>query len=218
MVNTETYSQLKATFTEKNITLVAVSKLKPVADIQALYELGQRDFGENYVQELTEKEQLLPKDIRWHFIGHLQTNKVKYIAPFVHLIHGIDSYKLLKEINKQGQKNNKVIQVLLQIHIAQEETKFGMNEKELDEALTQWVDEKLNNVAICGLMGMASYSEDKVQVKKEFAFLHSLFERYRIQFPSLNILSMGMSGDYQLAVTEGSTMVRVGSLLFGARK
>ena len=172
--------------------------------------MGQRDFGENYVQELVDKEAILPKDIRWHFIGHLQSNKVKYIAPFVHLIHGVDSLALLKEINKQAVKNNRVIDCLLQIHIAKEETKFGFNEHELGQ-LTEL--EELKNVNIAGLMGMASFSDDKALVRSEFAYLKSLFDSNA----QLSILSMGMSGDYTIALEEGSNMVRIGSLLFGER-
>lgn len=224
MVNTEAYSQLKETFAEKNITLVAVSKLKPVADIQALYELGQRDFGENYVQELTEKEQLLPKDIRWHFIGHLQTNKVKYIAPFVQLIHGVDSFRLLQEIAKQGQKHNRVIDILLQVHIATEETKFGLDEKEVIELLAYYEAQEasLQHVRICGVMGMATATEDEKVISDEFARLHGIFRNLQqsvfIAKPYFNTCSMGMSGDYAVAITQGSTMVRIGSLLFGNRR
>ncbi len=221
-VNTEAYQSIKKELDAKQVTLVAVSKTKPVEDIIALYELGQRDFGENYVQELVDKQAQLPKDIRWHFIGHLQSNKVKYIAPFVHLIHGVDSFRLLKEINKEAAKNNRVIDVLLQVHIAQEETKFGLDEEELKSIYNRNSDglQELKNVRICGLMGMASFSDDVEKVKGEFKYLKSMFEWYAdlpIANSQLNILSMGMSGDYQLAIGEGSTMVRIGSLLFGAR-
>lgn len=219
-VNKEAYFQITKELDTKHVTLVAVSKTKPVEDIIALYELGQRDFGENYVQELVEKQEQLPKDIRWHFIGHLQSNKVKYIAPFVHLIHGVDSEKLLKEINKQGAKLNKVMDVLLQIHIAKEETKFGLDEEELNLIVNANV--QMANVRMCGLMGMASFSEDMDLVRKEFQYLKTLFDRCNaMQLSSVNYhfstLSMGMSGDYKMAVEEGSTMVRIGSLLFGAR-
>jgi pyridoxal phosphate enzyme (YggS family) len=215
-VNLEKYNEIKK---ELGITtLVAVSKTKPNEDIEELYALGQRDFGENYVQELVDKQAVLPKDIRWHFIGHLQSNKVKYIAPFVHLIHGVDSLKLLQEINKQAVKQNRIIDCLLQIHIAQEETKFGMNETELEEALAGAA--ALPNVRICGLMGMASFSDDLQKVRGEFRFLKGLFDKCR-EWPVVSgewgILSMGMSGDYTIAMEEGSTMVRIGSLLFGAR-
>jgi pyridoxal phosphate enzyme (YggS family) len=209
----EVYLQIKAELDAKNVTLVAVSKTKPVSDIMELYELGQRDFGENYVQELVEKAEQLPKDIRWHFIGHLQSNKVKYIAPFVHLIHGVDSERLLKEINKQAAKLNKTIDVLLQIHIAKEETKFGLDEEELNLIMSQFENLKMENIRVCGLMGMASFSEDMDLVRKEFQYLKHLFNHYS----NLQILSMGMSGDYKIAMEEGSTMVRIGSLLFGAR-
>lgn len=214
-VNVEQYQQLSAALTADGVTLVAVSKTKPVEDIQALYALGQRDFGENYVQELVDKQAVLPQDIRWHFIGHLQSNKVKYIAPFVHLIHGVDSLKLLKEIDKQAAKNNRVINCLLQVHIASEETKFGMDEHELTEAMAQL--ELFPNVKVGGLMGMASFSEDETKVRNEFKYLHQLLIKTATSYPTSAILSMGMSGDYKIAIEEGSTMVRIGSLLFGAR-
>lgn len=201
-------------------TLVAVSKTKPVEDIQALYELGQRDFGENYVQELVDKQPQLPNDIRWHFIGHLQSNKVKYIAPFVHLIHGVDSFKLLQEINKQAAKSNRMIDCLLQVHIAKEETKFGMDEAELNEAISQLANLEMKNVRVVGLMGMASFSEDMNLVRSEFAYLKSLFYKYASPSTAncqLSTLSMGMSGDYKIAIEEGSNMVRIGSLIFGER-
>jgi pyridoxal phosphate enzyme (YggS family) len=201
-------------------TLVAVSKTKPVEDIQALYDLGHRDFGENYVQELKEKYEQLPKDIRWHYIGHLQSNKVKYIAPFVHLIHGVDSYNLLKEINKQAVKNNRIIDCLLQVHIAKEETKFGLDENELHELLRITPINELTNIRITGLMGMASFSDDMNLVRSEFNYLKTLFDKYT-QPQTTNYkpqtLSMGMSADYKIALEEGSNMARVGSLLFGAR-
>lgn len=210
-VNTEKYRELVKWLSEKNVTLIAVSKTKPIEDILALYELGQRDFGENYVQELVDKQALLPKDIRWHFIGHLQSNKVKYIAPFVHLIHGVDSLKLLKEINKQGGKCARVINCLLQVHIASEETKFGMDEAEIDEA--KQAASQLDHIRIKGLMGMASFTDDAIQVRGEFRTLKFLLNRMD---PDA-ILSMGMSSDYKIAIEEGSTMVRIGSLLFGSR-
>ncbi len=214
-VNVEQYQQLSAALTADGVTLVAVSKTKPVEDIQSLYALGQRDFGENYVQELVDKQAVLPHDIRWHFIGHLQSNKVKYIAPFVHLIHGVDSLKLLKEIDKQAAKNSRVINCLLQVHIASEETKFGMDEHELIEAMSQL--DLFPNVKVCGLMGMASFSEDENKVRNEFQYLHQLLIKSNISDLTSPILSMGMSGDYKIAIEEGSTMVRIGSLLFGAR-
>lgn len=218
MVNKDNYLKISAALQEKGVTLVAVSKTKPVEDILELYELGQRDFGENYVQELVTKYEQLPKDIRWHFIGHLQSNKVKYIAPFVHLIHGIDSLKLLKEVNKQAEKSSRQIHVLLQVHIAQEETKFGLDEKELEEVLNN--AGTLGHVSIDGLMGMASFTENKEQVKEEFQMLKGIFNKHaQLQTANfkLQTLSMGMSADYEIAVQEGSTMVRIGSLLFGER-
>lgn len=216
------------------VRLVAVSKTKPAEDIVEFYGLGQRDFGENYVQELVDKQGQLPADIRWHFIGHLQSNKVKYIAPFVHLIHGVDSLKLLKEINKQGARNGRVIDCLLQVHIAREETKFGFDAPELEgvmggegtykpgaETGTK-VNEinsldninSLSNIRVAGLMGMASFTDDAEKVREEFRGLKSLFDKY---FPETGILSMGMSADYKIAVGEGSNMVRIGGLLFGSR-
>jgi pyridoxal phosphate enzyme (YggS family) len=222
--NTKAYLEIKEQLQSQQVTLVAVSKTKPVSDIQGLYELGQRDFGENYVQELAEKQLLLPNDIRWHFIGHLQSNKVKYIAPFVHLIHGVDSYKLLLEIDKQAQKFDRTIHCLLQVHVAQEETKFGFNELELMEVMEAIHKYKLLNqlqhVQIAGLMGMASLTADSGQVGKEFAFLKMMFDHFATQpgNDQFRILSMGMSSDYQLAITEGSTLVRIGSLLFGSRQ
>jgi len=200
--------------------LVAVSKTKPVEDILALYELGQRDFGENYVQELVTKYEALPKDIRWHFIGHLQSNKVKQIAPFIHLIHGVDSFSLLKEINKQGLKNNRVIDCLLQVHIAKEETKFGLDSKELETILHSDQLSELKNICILGLMGMASFSTNMDLVRSEFNYLKNLFDvnaQHQTTNHKLQTLSMGMSADYRIALEEGSNMVRIGSLLFGER-
>ena len=216
-VNKEAYQTIKTFLDSKAIMLVAVSKTKPVEDILALYELGQRDFGENYVQELVDKQDQLPKDIRWHFIGHLQSNKVKYIAPFVHLIHGVDSLKLLKEINKEAAKHNRVLDVLLQIYIAQEETKFGLDESELDELLKSNELHELKNIKVFGFMGMASFTDDVQKVRTEFYYLKSLMDKFRDNHPSINILSMGMSADYEIAIEEGSNMVRIGSLLFGER-
>jgi pyridoxal phosphate enzyme (YggS family) len=205
------------------VRLVAVSKTKPVEDIRALYDLGQRDFGENYVQELADKHSQLPSDIRWHFIGHLQSNKVKYIAPFVHLIHGVDSLRLLKEINKQAARQNKVIACLLQVHIAREETKFGLDATELDEVLQalRVTPQEFTHIRIRGLMGMASFTEDQEKVREEFKGLKTLFDEHfgdAEASPDQHfLLSMGMSGDYKIAVREGSNMVRIGSLLFGKR-
>jgi len=215
-VQKEVYIKIKSELDQENVVLVAVSKTKPNEDIEELYQLGQKVFGENYVQELVEKQASLPKDIQWHFIGHLQSNKVKYIAPFIHLIHGVDSLKLLTEINKQAQKNGRVIACLLQMHIATEETKFGMDFAELEEALAASIH--LPFISINGLMGMASFSDKKEQVRNEFKTLNHTFKNIqsKVGVP-FTILSMGMSGDYQMAIEEGSTMVRIGSLLFGAR-
>ena len=224
-VKKQAYKQISTALSLKHVKLVAVSKTKPVEDIFELYDLGHRDFGENYVQELVEKHLLLPHDIHWHFIGHLQSNKVKYIAPFVHLIHGVDSFKLLVEINKQGMKYHRVIECLLQVHIAQEETKFGLNEKELDELMEDL--QKLNGtdqlrfVKITGLMGMASFTEVEDKIRNEFKYLSSLFDKYskvRTTNVELKHISMGMSADYKIAMEEGSNMVHIGSLIFGERE
>ena len=214
LVAVDAYKEISNFLLEQHTTLVAVSKTKPNEAVKELYDLGQRDFGENYVQELVDKQASLPLDIRWHFIGHLQSNKVKYIAPFVHLIHGVDSLKLLQEINKQALKNNRVIDCLLQVYIAQEETKFGMDEKELAEAIDAAAG--LSNINIKGLMGMASFSSDTQVLKNEFNHLQSLYQKYQVTNP-LSILSMGMSSDYTIAIESGSNLVRIGSLLFGAR-
>ncbi len=213
-----------------HVTLVAVSKTKPTSDLMEAYQAGQRIFGENYVQELVEKHEVLPKDIEWHFIGHLQSRKVKLIAPFVSLIHGVDSLKLLEEINKQASKNNRIINCLLQIHIADEETKFGLDETELKELLQFILDEKnkMNHIKMVGLMGMATFTDNQEQIKKEFLHLKSIYDKVvslsavegQLKTQNLQpaILSMGMSGDYQLAIACGSTMVRIGSSIFGNRK
>ncbi|MDM1072077.1 YggS family pyridoxal phosphate-dependent enzyme [Empedobacter brevis] len=199
-----------------HVTLVAVSKTKPVEDLQEAYEAGIRDFGENKIQEMCDKYEVLPKDIRWHMIGHVQTNKVKYMAPFVHLIHGVDSLKLLKEIDKQAQKNNRVIDVLLQQFIADEETKFGLDDKEIRQIMQEEI-QSLPHVRVVGLMGMATFTDDENQIRKEFKTLKSNFEYLKNNFENISILSMGMSGDYQIAIEEGSTMVRIGSSIFGYR-
>ena len=220
-VNKEAYTNLINELQQKNVTLVAVSKTKTVEDILELYALGQKDFGENYVQELLEKQAKLPADIRWHFIGHLQSNKVKLIVPFIHLIHSVDSFKLLNEINKQSQKNNRVTNCLLQVHIAEEETKFGFDEKELDETISKYANMHMKNVEVKGLMGMASFTDAVNKVRNEFKYLRSLFDNYnklQITNHKLQTLSMGMSNDYKIAIEEGSNMVRIGSLLFGARE
>lgn len=223
MVNLSTWKKLTEELAAKNATLVAVSKTKPVSDIQELYNAGQRHFGENYVQELVEKQPQLPVDIKWHFIGHLQGNKVKYIAAFVHLIHAVDSFKLLEEINKQAAKHSRVIDVLLQLHIADEETKFGMDEKEILVLLEYYnaQKEKLQNVRICGLMGMATNTENEEQLHKEFFSLHNFYIHLKdtafFNNASFSVCSMGMSADYEIAVAEGGNMVRIGSMLFGTR-
>jgi pyridoxal phosphate enzyme (YggS family) len=218
-VNTQQYLSIIKELTDQGVQLIAVSKTKPNEDIQALYELGHRDFGENYVQELVDKQASLPLDINWHFIGHLQSNKVKYIAPFVYLIHGVDSEKLLQEINKQGVKQNKVIDCLLQIHIATEETKFGFDGPALHELLLSGRVADYSHVRIRGLMGMASFSENQQLLSQEFTTLKNYYDKSKIAFPTgqFDILSMGMSSDYALAISKGSNMIRIGSLLFGAR-
>ncbi|RTL56606.1 MAG: YggS family pyridoxal phosphate-dependent enzyme [Sphingobacteriales bacterium] len=216
----EVYQQILQELNVTNTTLIAVSKTKPVEDIVALYNAGQRDFGENYVQELIDKAALLPTDIQWHFIGHLQKNKVKYIAPFVYLIHGVDSLSLLAEINKQGLKCNRVIDCLLQVYIAKEETKFGLNAEELTEILSTVQSGIFSNIRLKGLMGMASFTENQSQIKSEFQYLKHLFESCKKKYQKLSdftILSMGMSSDYKIAIACGSNMVRIGSLLFGSR-
>lgn len=204
----------------QEVTLIAVSKTKPVSDLEQAYEIGQRHFGENKIQEMTEKYELLPKDIFWHMIGHVQTNKVKYMAPYVHLIHGVDSFKLLVEINKQALKNNRTINCLLQIYIAQEETKFGLDANELATILNSTELNNLQNINIVGLMGMASFTDNQEQVKSEFLYLKQVFDQYKnIKTNNINFqyLSMGMSGDYPLAIACGSNMVRIGSNIFGNR-
>ncbi|HSF46132.1 MAG TPA: YggS family pyridoxal phosphate-dependent enzyme [Chitinophagaceae bacterium] len=221
-VLTDSYQGVLNNAIVKGATLIAVSKTKPVADILALYETGHRDFGENYVQELTEKHNQLPQDIRWHFIGHLQSNKVKYIAPFVHMIHGVESIKLLREINKQGEKCGRIINCLLQLYVASEETKFGLDETEVHELLRQMQgSEKMEFVQVCGVMAMASFTDNKEQVRSEFKKVKSIFDILKQQYfdgdERFSTISMGMSGDYVIALEEGSTMIRVGSLIFGER-
>lgn len=206
----------------KGVTLVAVSKTKPNSEIEKLYNIGQRIFGENKVQELVDKHDLLPKDIQWHLIGHLQTNKVKYIAPFVSLIHSIDSFKLLKEVNKEGKKNDRVIPCLLQFHIAEEDSKFGLSMDDANEILSSKEFIEMKNISIEGVMGMATFTDDTNQVSSEFRTLESYFNVLKSHYFKFNDgfkeISMGMSGDYKLAIEEGSTMVRVGSSIFGSRK
>ena len=201
----------------KEVSLVAVSKTKPIEDLQAAYNAGQRIFGENKIQEMTSKWEVLPKDIQWHMIGNVQSNKVKYMAPYVALIHGVDRAKLLAEINKQADKNNRVIDCLLQVHIAQESTKFGLNETELNDIIHQQLTTPFPNIRIVGLMGMATFTSDNVQIKQEFTFLKALYDKARNQLKDISILSMGMSGDYALAIEVGSNMIRVGSKIFGER-
>jgi pyridoxal phosphate enzyme (YggS family) len=208
----ENISEIKSQI-PNNVTLVAVSKTKPNEALLEAYNSGQRDFGENYVQELVDKQNELPKDIKWHFIGHLQSNKVKYIAPFVYLIHGVDSLKLLTEINKEALKNNRIINCLLQLYIAKEETKFGLNFEEATELLSSKEFSELKNISIKGFMAMASNTNDVEQIKNEFRSAHVFKNRY----PNFPVLSIGMSSDYELAINEGSTLIRVGSKIFGER-
>jgi pyridoxal phosphate enzyme (YggS family) len=204
----------------ENVTLVAVSKTKPVKDLMEAYTAGQRIFGENKIQEMSDKWEQMPKDIEWHMIGHVQTNKVKYMAPFVQLIHGVDSIKLLEEINKQAKKNNRIIDCLLQVYIAEEESKFGLDPTELNHLLTSDSFKQMQNIRIVGIMGMATFTDDQNQIKKEFTHLKSIFDNIQKLEPKncqLNTISMGMSGDYPLAIECGSTMVRIGSSIFGGR-
>ena len=217
-----TYKNILAACSQSGAELVAVSKTKPVEQIMELYDEGQRVFGENKVQELVEKQAVMPKDIKWHLIGHLQTNKVKYIAPFVDLIHAVDSLKLLKEINKQALKNDRIIDILVQIKIAKEETKFGLNKEDAIALFQSIEQEGYKHVRIRGLMGMATFTDDKAQIKTEFETMNTLFQEIKSNLDDstssyFTELSMGMSGDYELALQCGSTMVRIGSLLFGAR-
>ncbi|MEO9479816.1 MAG: YggS family pyridoxal phosphate-dependent enzyme [Maribacter dokdonensis] len=200
-----------------SVTLVAVSKTKPISDIQEAYDQGQRIFGENRVQEMTEKWEKMPKDIEWHMIGHLQRNKVKYMVEYVSLVHGVDSPRLLAEINKQAEKHNRTIPCLLQVHIAEEDTKFGFNEEELLDLVRNENFKSFKNVKIVGLMGMATFTENMDQVRREFKSLHSLYLKLKSEYADFTTLSMGMSGDYQIAIEEGSTMVRIGSSIFGSR-
>jgi pyridoxal phosphate enzyme (YggS family) len=214
-VNKEAYNNLISELSLSNTRLVAVSKTRSIEEIKELYDLGQRDFGENYVQELVEKQARLPNDIQWHFIGHLQTNKIKHILSFVHLIHGVDSLKLLKQIDKEARKINKLINCLLQIHIAQEETKFGLDKNELSEIMQTVKGDAIGfrNTKVRGLMGMASLTDNATEIKNEFRHLKKLFDDYN----EFEILSMGMTADYKIAIEEGATLVRIGSLLFGNR-
>lgn len=215
----ENLLQIQSSLPEK-VTLVAVSKTKPISYLMEAYDAGQRIFGENKIQEMTDKWEQMPKDIQWHMIGHVQTNKVKFMAPFVSLIHGVDSLKLLEEINKQALKNNRIIDCLLQIYIAKEESKFGLDEEELSELLATSTFQELKNIRIVGLMGMATFTDNQNQIKNEFSNLKSIFDKLQplnTKNCQLNTISMGMSGDYQLAINCGSTMVRIGSSIFGGR-
>lgn len=212
----ENLAQIQNTLPE-HVSLVAVSKTKPVSDIMEAYTAGQRIFGENKVQEMVQKWEQLPKDIQWHMIGHLQRNKVKYMAHFVHLIHGVDSLRLLAEIDKRAQQHDRIIDCLFQIHIAEEETKFGLDPDELIQLISSQEFLEMKHVNIKGLMGMATFTADTNQIEKEFRTLKNLFEETRSVLPTMDILSMGMSGDYTLAIDHGSTMVRIGSHIFGAR-
>lgn len=216
----ENLKRITATIPD-GVTLLAVSKTKPCSDIMEAYEFGIRDFGENKVQEMTSKYEALPKDIRWHLIGHLQTNKVKYIAPFVHLVHSVDSLKLLAEINKEAVKCNRVISCLLQFHVASEETKFGLLYEEAVQLLESDLYKQMHNVNICGVMGMATNTDDASQVRREFACLKQIFDDLKQSYFSgssdFKTISMGMSDDYLIAIEEGSTIVRVGSSIFGER-
>ena len=201
----------------ENVTLVAVSKTKPMVDLQEAYDAGQRVFGENKIQEMVDKFEALPKDIEWHMIGHLQSNKVKYMAHFVDLIHGVDKLKTLKEIDKQAKKHNRVINCLLQVKIAKEDTKFGFSFEEIKATLSSEEIQELDNIKIVGFMGMATFTDDKEQLEEEFSSLKKLFNQLKTEHSSIETLSMGMSGDYQLAIENGSTMIRVGSSIFGQR-
>lgn len=220
-VNVSAYHDLMQKIGTHNARLVAVSKTKSKEDIMALYALGQRDFGENRVAELVEKQAALPQDLRWHFIGHLQRNKVKQVAPFIHLIHGVDSLRLLREIDKRAAENDRVITVLLQFHIAEEESKYGLDPQQTEALCSELANTPLNSVAVVGVMGMATYTDDQEQVKAEFKLLADTFADLKKNCFSttddFREISMGMSGDYPLALAQGSTMVRVGSLLFGDR-
>lgn len=216
------FQKLAGELKSRHVTLVAVSKTHPPERILELYRSGQRIFGENRVQEMVDKYEVLPKDIEWHLIGHLQTNKVKYIAPFVRMIHSVDSLRLLQEIDRQARKAGRVIDCLLQFHIAEEETKFGLDEQEARALLSSPEYQSMPGIRVCGVMGMASFTPDADHVRGEFRHLHDIFQRLRVEYflnaPHFREISMGMSGDWQIAVEEGSTMVRIGSLLFGQRQ
>jgi pyridoxal phosphate enzyme (YggS family) len=202
----------------KSVTLVAVSKTKPITAIKEAYDAGQKIFGENKIQEMAEKFEVLPKDIQWHMIGHLQRNKIKYMAHFVSLIHGVDSLKTLKEIDKQAKKHNRIIECLLQVKIATEDTKFGLDSLEINSILVSEEYKEFENVSIVGLMGMSTFTDDKIQIRNEFKSLKTIFDFQKNTHPDFKLLSMGMSGDYTIAIEEGSTMIRVGSSIFGSRQ
>ncbi|MGI9527930.1 MAG: YggS family pyridoxal phosphate-dependent enzyme [Weeksellaceae bacterium] len=212
----DNYNNIKKNLPE-NVTLIAVSKTKPIEDIRALYDAGHRDFGENKVQEMVDKAAQLPDDIRWHMIGHVQTNKIKYMADFVHLIHGIDKSKRLKEVNKRAKQAGRIQDVLLQIYIADEDTKYGMDIEEAQDILNSEELKAYENVKVVGLMGMATFTEDQEQIRAEFKKLKTIFDQLQKNHPELVHLSMGMSGDYEIAIEEGSSMVRIGSAIFGNR-
>jgi pyridoxal phosphate enzyme (YggS family) len=217
MINQKNLESILKNLESYNATLVAVSKTKPVEAIRKAYGLGQKIFGENYVQELTEKYPQLPADIKWHFIGHLQSNKIKFIAPFISVIHSVDSFKLLKEINKEALKNNRIIDCLLQVHIAEEETKFGFTFEECRQVLASEEIKSLENISIKGLMGMATLTGNENQIRNEFHSLNMFFKQLQTSNIKLQTLSMGMTSDYKIALLEGSNMVRIGSALFGGR-
>ena len=216
----ENLEKIRATVPE-GVTLVAVSKTKPVSDLQEAYDAGQRAFGENYPQEMRDKHEVLPQDIQWHFIGHLQTNKIKYIIPYVTLIHSIDSANLLEAVNKEAKKHERVVDCLLQFHIALEETKFGLDMEEARQLLDSEAFKQMQNVRICGVMGMATFTDDKAEVRKEFKYLKTIFDTLKAEYfanqPQFKEISMGMSEDYPIAIEEGATLIRVGSKIFGAR-
>ncbi|MCJ7466267.1 MAG: YggS family pyridoxal phosphate-dependent enzyme [Maribacter sp.] len=213
---TENLLYIKKTMPE-GVTLVVVTKTKPITAIMEAYNAGHRIFGENKIQEMTEKMEKLPKDVQWHMIGHVQRNKVKYMAAYVTLIHGVDTLKLLQEIDRQAKNYQRKINCLLQVHIAEEETKFGMDHRELFELVASGKLDKLTNTNVIGLMGMATYTENKEQIRREFKHLKQLFDTMKTRIPGISVLSMGMSADYSIAIEEGSTMVRIGSAIFGAR-
>jgi pyridoxal phosphate enzyme (YggS family) len=213
----ENLNNIRAVADRYSATLVAVSKTKSVEEIKKVYDKGIRHFGENYADELIAKQKLLPSDIHWHFIGHLQTNKAKLIAPFIYLIHSVDSIRLLDELEKQGSRSNRILKCLLQVHIAREETKFGIKPADLPGFLAEVSEKQRNHVQLCGLMGMATLTDDESVIRHEFAMLKNLFNESRKQWPQFTILSMGMTSDYHIALEEGSNMIRIGSAIFGSR-